>query len=285
MPRDRAPRHPRLTPCRPDLAAAALAGEVAAPRFVAGWPVQIGAAIADLRRAPRPDAPLDTQAFFGAAATCFDVDEGWAWVQLADDGYVGYVPSADVVEGWTAPTHIVAVARTFVYPRPDLKAPPASALPLAAAAAVVAREGAYARLQGGAFVFAAHLRALNDAPDIDFVAVAERLIGTPYLWGGVSPLGIDCSGLVQLALRMTGRIVKRDTDMQEESLGTAMPPGAALQRGDLVFWSGHVGLLRDPETLLHANAHHMSVASEPLATARARIAAAGGGAVRAVRRP
>ena len=284
MPPEPPVHHPRLTPCRPDLAADFLQGKVVAPRFVAGRPVHVVAPVADLRRAPRPDAPLDTQALFGDAATCFDIHEGWAWVQLAVDGYVGYVPAADLAPGDLAATHDVAVLRTFVYPRPDMKTPPLSALPLGAACQVVAVDGAYAQLGSSGYVFAAHLRARDAGPADDFVAWAERFIGTPYLWGGTSPLGLDCSGLVQTSLRLAGRVVPRDTDMQEASAGSALPTEAATRRGDLVFWAGHVGIMRDEGMLLHANGHHMLVASEPLATAHTRIDASGGGAVRTRRR-
>ena len=252
MPPEPTVRHPRLTPCRPDLAADFLEGKVVAPRFAAGRPVHVAAPVADVRRAPRPDAPLDTQALFGDAATCFDTDEGWAWVQLAADGYVGYVPAADLAPGHLAPTHEVAVLRTFVYPQPDMKMPPLFALPLGAACHVVAVAGVYAQLGGSGYggygygyVHAAHLRARDGVPSVDFVACAERFIGMPYLWGGTSPLGLDCSGLVQTSLRLAGRLVPRDTDMQEASVGSAVPAGAPVRRGDLVFWAGHVGIMRD----------------------------------------
>jgi cell wall-associated NlpC family hydrolase len=118
----------------------------------------------------------------------------------------------------------------------------------------------------------------------DFVAQAERFLGAPYLWGGRSARGIDCSALVQLALLAAGREAPRDSDMQAALLGTELPARAALRRGDLVFWKGHVGIMRDRDTLIHANAHHMAVAAEPFGPAAARIAAAGGGPVTGRRR-
>ena len=266
-------RDPRLTPARPDLAAASLRGQVEAERFVEGVPRTVLAPVADLRRHPRADASLDTQALCGAALTLFDEREGWSWVQLAADGYVGYVPSDAIGAAGPAPTHRVTANRTFVYPAADMKTAVLAALPLGGAVAVAGSEGAYARLADGGFVTAAHLAPLSSVAE-DFVAVAERLLHVPYLWGGRSPLGIDCSGLVQLSLACSGQAVPRDTPRQEEAIGRPIAMAedlAGLRRGDLVFWSGHVGIMWDATTLLHANAHHMAVASEPLRQAVERI--------------
>ncbi len=266
-------RDPRLTPARPDLAASSLRGQVEAERFAEGVPRVVLAPVADLRRHPRADASLDTQALCGAALTLFDEREGWSWVQLAADNYVGYVASDAIGPTGATPTHRVVANRTFVYPAPDMKTAVRAALPLDAAVAVADAEGAYARLADGGFVYAAHLAPLSRVAE-DFVAVAERLLHVPYLWGGRSPLGIDCSGLVQLSLACSGHAAPRDTPRQEEAIGRPLkltPEFDGLQRGDLVFWAGHVGIMRDATTLLHANAHHMSVASESLRSAAARI--------------
>ena len=228
-------RDPRLTPARPDLADIRLRGIVEAQRYVAGTPARIVAPSAALRRAPRPEAGLDTEAVMGDAVTVFECRDGFAWVQCARDGYVGYLPEAALGPADPAPTHRVAALRTFVYPAPDLKRPHLAYLSLGAAVAVEGEEGEYRRLAQGGYVFAGHVVPLRQS-EPDFAATAERLAGTPYLWGGRTSLGLDCSGLVQLCLESAGRACPRDADQQERALGEAMPPGLdGLRRGDLVF--------------------------------------------------
>jgi cell wall-associated NlpC family hydrolase len=268
----------RLTPARPDLAAAHLAGKVTADRFVEGRAMRVDLPVAPLRRSPAPDAPLDTEALMGEAVTVYESDEeGWAWGQLAADGYVGWLPAEALrpADAFPAPTHRVAPLRSFVYPGPSIKLPPSAALSIGSSASVVRSEGDFAVLATGGFVFARHLVPLGES-EPDFVAVAECFVGVPYLWGGKTSLGLDCSGLVQVSLAAAGLSAPRDSDMQEAGLGSALPGEADLARGDLVFWKGHVGILVDPVTLLHASGHHMLVVREPLAAARARIASATG---------
>ena len=275
---------PRLTPARPDLADIRLKGVVAAERYVEGEAARVVLPSAPLRRAPRPDAGLDTEAVMGDAVTVYETRDGFAWIQFARDGYVGYLPAEALGPADPAPTHRVAALRTFVYPAPDLKRPHLAHLSLGAAFAAAAREGEYWRLAPGGFVFAGHAVALGTA-EPDFAATAERLVGTPYLWGGRTSLGLDCSGLVQLCLQNAGRPCPRDADQQERALGTPLPPGLdGLQRGDLVFWKGHVGLMLDADRLIHANGHHMAVAVEPLREAVERIAEKSFGAVTSIRR-
>ncbi|ESY65697.1 peptidase P60 [Mesorhizobium sp. LNHC232B00] len=252
-------------------------GEVTADRFVAGRPARITASVADLRKAPRPDAGINTQLLFGDDVLVFEDREGWAWVQAERDGYVGYV--ADMMLGGRdrAPTHIVSVPRTFLYPGPDLRFPIAGQLSMGSTVTVTGaaetRGTHYAVLPSGEAVISGHLRPIGERVS-DYVSVAEMFLGTPYLWGGVSGFGIDCSGLVQLAMRMAGKNVLRDSDMQAASIGEPLDPGAdfsGLRRGDLVFWKGHVAVMTDAETMIHANGHTMLVSREGLKDAIARI--------------
>jgi cell wall-associated NlpC family hydrolase len=270
---------PRLTPARADLAAKHLEGEVPAARYVEGRVVEVVTPTAPLRRAPRPDAALDSEALKGERVTIYDANEdGWSWGQLAADGYVGWLPSAALAPPGPAPTHRVAALRTLVFPGPSIKLPPLEALPLGATLAIAREKDRMAITPTGAHLPAQHLAPI-DSYESDFVAVAERFVGAPYLWGGKTVLGLDCSGLVQTALTACGLACPRDSDMQEAALGERVAAGAGdfsrLRRGDLVFWKGHVAIVRDPTSLLHANAFHMAVAIEPLANALARIRAAG----------
>ncbi len=264
----------RLTPWRADVAAKHLEGKVKAARFVEGRAMEVIAPQAPLRREPRPDAPLDTEALKGERVTVYDANaEGWAWGQLASDNHVGWLPSAALAPPGPAPTHRVAALRTLVFPGPSIKLPPVEALPFGAALNIARIEDRLATTPSGGYVPAAHLAPIGDN-ERDFVAVAERFVGTPYLWGGKTALGLDCSGLLQIALSACGLPCPRDSDMQERALGAPLDHQASsfkLQRGDLIFWAGHVAIARDRDSLVHANAFHMSVVVEPVGEAITRI--------------
>jgi cell wall-associated NlpC family hydrolase len=275
----------RLTPARGDLAAAHLRGLVDAQRYTVGQGMRIIAASAPLRRAPQADAPLETEALHGERVIVYDEQAGWAWAQLERDQYVGYLPAA-ALGAPSAPTHRVAALRTHAYPGPAIKLPPRVALSLGAQLTIVGREGDFAVSEDGLYLWSRSLAEVSSR-EADWVAVAELFLETPYLWGGRTSEGIDCSGLVQTALMAAGIASPRDSDMMEASLVKPIAiddPTAPLARGDLVFWKGHVGIMRDPDTLLHANGWHMKTVSEPLAQARERIVANGGGKVTSVRR-
>jgi cell wall-associated NlpC family hydrolase len=264
----------RLHAFRADLADSRLEGVIEAARFSEGEIREVVLPIASVRRAPVSDAMQTTQALLGERCRVFEVSEGWAWVQLEADGYVGYI--ADSALGPVGePTHRVAVPMTFLYPAPDIKSQPTTPVPMSARVAVLSVEGKFARLASG-FVLARHIAPI-DSVESDFVSVAELFRYAPYLWGGKSVAGLDCSGLVQVALASAGISCPRDTDMQEKALGTLLASGEELCRGDLVFWKGHVGIMTNPTDLLHANGHHMLTVVEPLAEAAARIEPAAGG--------
>jgi cell wall-associated NlpC family hydrolase len=265
---------PRLNAFRPDIAAAHLRGQVEAALFVEGTTYEVIEPIADLRRAPAHEAALDTQALKGERVTVYEMsEEGWAWGQLEDDGYVGYLSANALGPVGTAATYRVRVPRTFGFPTADIKLPPMIALPMGARIAITRATETFAVDGYGWHYPLGHVAPLETKHD-DFVAIAEMFAAVPYLWGGKSSLGIDCSGLVQLALNASGQACPRDTYMQERAFGSAIAL-ADMRRGDLMFWKGHVAIARDSQTLIHANAHHMMVAIEPAAEAIARIKAAG----------
>ena len=264
----------RTNPFRPEIAAKHLQGQVEAKRFVEGARYQVVEPITALRRTPSHEARLDTQALLGESVTIYETNEdGWAWGQLENDSYVGWLSANALGQANAAPTHKVAVPRTLAFPGPDIRLPPVTALPMGALLTIARQDERFAVTAAGWHVPLVHLAPIK-ARQSDVVAVAEQFLTAPYLWGGKTSLGIDCSGLVQVVLPAAGHACPRDSDMQDLTLGKLSTLGE-LRRGDLVFWKGHVAIARDPETIIHANAHHMMVAIEPVVDAVARIEAAG----------
>jgi cell wall-associated NlpC family hydrolase len=261
----------RLHAFRGDLADETLRGQCDATEFVRGVDMQCAVPVSAVRRAAAIDAMQLTQVLWGEIVKVFERKDGWAWVQLQRDGYVGYVEDSALAEVTKPSSHRLLVRSSHVYPAPDLKTQPAVAIPMGAELAPSEVTGDYVKLTSGHFVYAQHL---NASVPTDFVSVAEQFLHTPYLWGGKTVWGLDCSGLVQVSLHAIGKDCLRDSDMQEQSLSIAIGQDH-LQRGDLVFWKGHVGIMQDAITLLHANGHHMMVVSEPLKTAVDRIATRG----------
>ena len=268
---------PRLTPARGDIAAKYLEGKVSAARFVEGEACEVAEAIAPVRRAPTSDAELMTQALKGERVTVYDRNgEGFAWGQLVSDGYVGWLPDAALGKPGSTPTHRVTAIRTFAFPGPSIKLPPVETLVMGSALTVARADGAFAVTREGWHLPRQHVAAIGHR-ETDFVAVAERFLGTPYLWGGKSSFGIDCSGLLQVSLNAAGIGCPRDSDMQQDGLGGELSASETkqLKRGDLLFWKGHVAIARDADTIVHANAFHMATAIENTRNAIARIKAAG----------
>ena len=268
---------PRRHPYREDLAAEHLRDRVSAPRFVTGQARQVVHSATPLRGAPEPRASWTSEVLFGEHVAVYDEKDGWAWVQLARDGYVGYLRAGALSPQVKNATHRVRALSTFLYPVAEVKAPPWLPLAMGSTVSVAETGPAFARLADGSFVPMRHIADLTWRAS-DFVAIAERFMGTPYLWGGKTRQGLDCSGLVQVAMQMAGLDCPRDSDMQLAELGRDVPVSAhadGLERGDLVFWPGHVGIMTDAFLLLHANAHHMAVAVEPLKATADRIARSG----------
>ena len=260
---------PRTTLARADLAEQALEGLLPAKAFRPIEPWQCAAPSAAVRKAPQAQAEQLDQVVFGEAFDVLDHKDGWLWGRARRDGYVGWVEAAAFAQPVLTPTHRVAAIRTYAYAEPDYKTAPLALLTLNALATVERREGGFAKIARTGWIAEPHLAVL-DAFERDPVAVAERYLGAPYQWGGRESLGLDCSALVQQALYACGRGCPRDADMQAVQTGEAIDRAQGLRRGDLVFWEGHVGLMVDQDRIIHANAHHMAVAVEPLTEAVAR---------------
>lgn len=260
---------PRTTLARPDIADAVLEGRVAAAAYAVPTRMRCTAPFSALHAAPDPLSEQPDQLLFGEAFDVLAADGGWAWGQARRDGYVGHV-RREALAPWTLePTHRVAALRAAALTAPDLKAPPAGLFGLNALITVEARQGRFVRAGGAGWLIEAQLSPVGMF-ETDAASVAERFVGAPYVWGGRDSTGVDCSGLVQQALHACGRSCPRDTDQQLAALGQPID-GAALRRGDLVFWTGHVAMMLDGTRLIHASGDHGCTAIETLDATLARI--------------
>jgi len=277
----------RVTLARPDLASALLEGLVAADRYAEARPLQASIPAVAIRTAPDARAEQVDQLLFGETFHVLEAHGGWGWGQADRDGYVGYAALTGLSDTVIAPTHWVGVIRTYAFAEPSIRAPVTGLISLNALLTVEDEaDERFVKAARLGYVAIHHLSPIGGHLAPDPAAVAERLIGAPYLWGGRDSLGLDCSGLVQQALYACGRACPRDSDLQQ-TLGEPLAIGPdlrGLERNDLVFWKGHVGVMLDAHTLLHANAHHMATAVEPLAEAVERIDRAGSGRPTAFRR-
>ena len=260
---------PRLHAFRADLADEALFGKVESTKLVGGKQQQVTRSITPVLLRPESDSPQTSQALRGELCKVFEDRNGYAWVQMHSDGYVGYVESSALTEIIEVPTHWVCVPSTLIYPKPDLKSHPVLFITMNAQVRVTSVDGNFAALSDNGFIFLKHLMPIGTRHN-SFVAVAEQFLHAPYYWGGKSVHGIDCSGLVQIALAATGMQAPRDSDMQSKQLGTSVNDYENLQGGDLLFWPGHVGIMQSPTQLIHANGYFMKVTSEPLKDVIAR---------------
>lgn len=257
----------RLTAARIDIAAEHLKGAVDAARFVSATPMQVKAAIIPLRPAPDIQAGVDTVLLYGEGFDAYDIGDGWVWGQSKRDGYVGYVPQAALSTGTAEATHMVTVPTTHLYPQADIKTEPVAALWMTSLLSPSAITGEFASV-GEFFLPAQHLAPVQNVAT-DWVEVAERFLHAPYVWGGKTAAGIDCSGLMQVALARAGISAPRDSDMLRE-FGEEVSQDD-LRRGDMLFWKGHVGVMTDADTFLHATAFSMRVMREPIENTRKRI--------------
>jgi hypothetical protein len=272
---------PRVTLARADLAAQFLEGLVAAERYETARRLMVTAPSVAIHRLPDDGSERLDELIYGEAFDALGADGDFLWGQAARDGYVGHVRVRALSPKGAAPTHRVRVLRTYAFADRSIKSPALGPFSINALVRIETEEGDFGRACDGAWFWRSHLSPIG-AYEHDWAAVAERLLGTPYLWGGRTSVGLDCSGLVQQSLYATGRACPRDTD-QQASLGREVTR-SELRRGDLVCWKGHIGLMLDERRLVHANAHHMAVAIEPLAEAVARIEGSGAGVPTTFRR-
>lgn len=252
---------------RRDIADIALADWIFAPHYAQAEPRLLARPSAMLRTAPQPDAAAGSQLLFGETFHVLDIQGGWAWGYCGHDHYVGYV-AADALTAPFSPTHFIAVREAPVFSDASIKASVRMTLTLGARVEG-AIEGDFLETSQG-FLHRRHVAPVTSLLG-DPVSIAERLLGAPYLWGGRGAGGVDCSGLVQMALMLAGYECPRDSDQQAEALGRPLATGESYGRGDLLFFPGHVGLMADAENLLHANAWWMSVVVEPLEDVLARL--------------
>jgi len=271
----------RIFPSNGRVAHESLKDQVEGVRFVRGELKQVIKPVVGLFS--KPGGGMDRQLMYGATFLELDQKHGFSFGRAEPDGYVGYVET-DCLAKITKATHKVIRLNTHIYPTANMKTVPLMVLPMGASLDVARIKDGFAELTSGGFIPQQAVAPIDTYAD-DPVAVAELFLGTAYLWGGDSYQGIDCSGLVQTALGACGQSCARDSDMQQVEVGSEFGDNTPLQRGDLVFWPGHVGMMADADRLLHANAYHMRVTCEPLEEVSVRILKSEGVEIACRRRP
>lgn len=269
----------RLTPANKRVADMSMQESWPGVRYVEPTPLTVHWPIVDLMNAP--EGHRDRQLLLGDTVDMYEMLDGWAFIRSHKDGYVGYLPQSSLAQTPPA-THRITAAASHVYTNPDFRSRDLMRLSHGCLLHVISFEDRFACTPDG-YVPTVHLGAVDKRLS-DPVAEAELFLDTPYLWGGNSRFGIDCSGLVQAALLSCGQPCPADSDLQEAQLGFELSDGDTIQRGDLLFWKGHVALVVDENRLIHANAHHMAVTYEGIAEAEARILAQGDGQIRSRKR-
>ena len=271
----------RVTPARADIAARAMEPVIASERYADPVPMQVSSPVAPIFRSPSVSAPRETELLLGELFDAYEITDDWVWGQHRGDNYVGYVERCHLDQQDRARDSQVCVLRTLIFSEPDIKSRPFYFLSLGALLGVSETIGRFAVIDGGGFAITDHIAPVG-RPIADLVRTAYLFLHTPYLWGGRSSLGLDCSALVQLAAAQAGIALPRDTDMQETAIGNGVPgisvgqslteaQEIGLERGDLVFWRGHVAIMVDDRSIIHANGTYMKVTVDPLAEFAARV--------------